>query len=432
MQPIYKEYVEFLNSYGLQEFLKENKIEWKDNTYWLDRQIIKGFDKDMKVHKILSIKIDNSELLHFKSYKKKVNYENMINYNEVIELNKDSVDLLEKESMELIKSSLEKYKHHKPIILTSGGKDSVVTLSLTRKVADNILGMFNNTSLDCGDTIKHIHKINNVITTNPTEGFYQWRDRLNFIPTRFSRACCTIFKEGNMIANLNNDDKHIFFMGMRNQESAGRSGYVDEWHNDKWSDNWMGILPIRKWTEFDIWIYMMMNNLDVNTKYKKGYTRVGCAIACPFYTKSTWILDNYWYPKMRKRWMDIIKDDFVKNKKWTIMNCTKKEYEEAWSGGMVRDEPTQEVILEFMEAMNLKDIEIAKKYFNKYCMNGCLNVKKNPYKLKKDEIAMNLKLYGRNIEQYKCKKCLMKDFNLTPKQYKEKVEQFKNSECDLF
>ena len=32
--------------------------------------------------------------------------------------------------------------------------------------------------------------------------------------------------------------KCLFFMGMRNEESAGRSEYGDEWKNNIWSDNW--------------------------------------------------------------------------------------------------------------------------------------------------------------------------------------------------
>ena len=101
------------------------------------------------------------------------------------------------------------------------------------------------------------------------------------------------------------------FLGMRNEESNGRSKYGDIWKNNKWDEEWNGILPIRKWKELDVWLYTLHNNIEINPKYKKGYARVGCAIACPFYTKSVWALDKYWYRSMYDRLQKILADDFL-------------------------------------------------------------------------------------------------------------------------
>lgn len=223
---------------------------------------------------------------------------------------KQHITDLENNAKKLIADMLVKYDEYEPTILTSGGKDSSVTLHLTRSVLNGCKAIFNNTSLDCWDTYKHIKTIDNLSIINPKEGFYQWRKRLDFIPTRFSRACCTIFKEGAMINVLPKEKKYLFFMGMRNSESATRSSYQDEWKNNKWCDNWQGILPIRTWSDYDVWLYIIYHNIDICSKYKKGYHRVGCHCACPYYTKSTWVLDDYWYPNMRKRWLNILTDDF--------------------------------------------------------------------------------------------------------------------------
>ena len=57
---------------------------------------------------------------------------------------------------------------------------------------------------------------------------------------------------------------------MRNDESNARSGYQDVWINDKWGKrDWQGILPIRHWTDLDIWLYTLREGIDINTKYKK-------------------------------------------------------------------------------------------------------------------------------------------------------------------
>ena len=91
---------------------------------------------------------------------------------------------------------------------------------------------------------------------------------------------------------------------------------------------------------------------------------------------------------------------------------------------MVREEPTEEVIIEFSQQQGL-DLEIAKKYFNKTCM--CCSKK-----LKKDDIALSMKYYGRQIENFKCIKCLSKDLGVDKKILKEKIKDFKSDGCSLF
>jgi phosphoadenosine phosphosulfate reductase len=215
-------------------------------------------------------------------------------------------------------------------------------------------------------------------------------------------------------------------MGMRNEESAHRSNYTDEWKNEKWgSREWQGILPIREWTEEDVWLYIVWKNIEFNPKYRKGYARVGCAIACPFYSKSTWVLDRYWYPMLYNRWHEILEKDFLENHKWTRLNCTLEEYHMNWSGGLLRPEPNEEVIKEFTEYMDL-DINIAKKYFNHECQECSKKVNK------KDVIAMNLKLVGRNTNVFYCKKHLIEGLNLNKKQWESMIKDFKETDCNLF
>lgn len=322
---------------------------------------------------------------------------------------------------------INQYKNeYSPQILISGGKDSTVTMHLVQKINQDIPCIFNNTTLDCADTYIYVKQINNTQIINPKEGFYQWRERLSFVPTRFARACCSIFKEGAMINVLPHDNKYIFFLGMRNEESDKRSNYNDMWSNPKWCENWKGCLPIRKWTELEIWLYILMENISFNPKYKKGYARVGCAIACPYASKSTWVLDKYWYNNMRNRWEEILKEDFITNKKWIVLNCTIKEYiNQAWSGGVFRTEPTKEVIQEYADYNNL-NYNIAEKYFNKYCINCSKKIKS------KEAVGMNLKLHGRNINKFYCKDCLMKMYNIDKVKWKEEVDKFKIQGCDLF
>ena len=420
MNLVYKKYIQFLNKKGLN---RQTDIELQEGYYWYDRSIIKAYDKEGNIHKIVRLKVEDNLSITFKKYKDKPF--DIESWQETVERNKLKLDLLEKHSLQLIEKCVEIFDDRSIAIPSSGGKDSSVTSYLVRQVVNNPQIIFNNTSLDCADTYKHIKKEDNLTIINPKEGFYQWRERVNFIPTRFSRACCDIFKEGAMIDYLPKYSKYLFFMGMRNQESNTRSGYSDMWKNSKWGNReWDAILPIRKWSEEDIWLYILYKGIDINPKYFKGYNRVGCAVSCPYYTKSTWTLDEFWFSQLYKRWHNILDKDFINNKKASILNCTNQEYHLAWNGGMVREEPTEEVIIEFSQQQGL-DLEIAKKYFNKTCM--CCSKK-----LKKDDIALSMKYYGRQIENFKCIKCLSKDLGVDKKILKEKIKDFKSDGCSLF
>ena len=359
-------------------------------------------------------------------------------WNDVIEMNKSHLEEIENKSKQLIREKMDKFNGYIPLVPVSMGKDSQVTCHLVRECFPDTKVIFNNTTLDCVDTYRMAKRFPNCEIMTPKQGFYQYIKEAQMIPTRFSRFCCRIFKVGEMVNQLDHNIPYLMFMGMRNEESNTRSGYGDEWVNEvEWGDTkWQGILPIRKWSELDVWLYTLWRNIEINPKYKKGYARVGCHIACPYYTKSTWVLDKYWYPTMRARWEDILRDDFIKNKKWIVMNCTLEEYlNQAWNGGAFREEPTKEVIEEFARYNSLYegDTKVAEQYFNKYCANGCKSKSGKPKKIKdKEVLAMNMKLHGRDISKFLSKKCLMNMHEMTNENWDKQVEEFKKQGCDLF
>lgn len=439
MNPIFKEYIKLLNDITINKNEVQELSQLKEGYFWLDKLIIKAFDKKGNIHKILKVNISEN-LTYIKLTKPKTGYSNLnkidlASWGDLIHVNIKKLEELESSSLELIKEKLIKFSNYTSIVPVSMGKDSMVTAHLIRSIKPDTHAIFNNTTLDCAGTYKMAKAFPDCEIMTPKEGFYQYIERDNVIPTRFARFCCRIFKVGEMVKQLDHNHKYLFFMGMRNEESDTRSDYGDEWVNSsEWGDTeWQGILPIRKWSELDVWLYTFWRKLNINDKYKQGYGRVGCAIACPYYTKSTWVLDVYWYPMMRKRWEEKLRKDFIQNKKWIIMNCTIEEYINiAWSGGTYRSEPTQEVIDEYA-GYNELDVNVATKYFNKICCNGCKNTKSEALKIKeKAVLGMNMKLYGRQIEKFQCKKCLMKEFGWNKESWNNKVNDFKNQGCKLF
>lgn len=327
------------------------------------------------------------------------------------------------------------------ICLNSTGKDSMVVTHLAEKAGIRFETWFNVTSLDVAES-NRMAKRNGYhkILPNPKYGgFYQYIHRFGggsilMTPNRLNRFCCGYFKEGPTLSTFDSSESILFLLGIRNEESAARQKYGDTTKNPKWGNrDWIALLPIREWTELDIWLYTLSEKIEINDKYRYGYSRVGCGIACPYYTKYTWVLDQYFYPYLFVRWRDILRSDFVRNNKWLIMNCTIDEYlQKAWVGGVYRPVPTDEVIREFADYTGL-DRQVAERYFNRTCANGCLNTRREPLRIKdRSVLAMNMKLFGRDIDRFLCKKCLMRELNWDTEQWDEKVADFKSQGCQLF
>lgn len=312
----------------------------------------------------------------------------------------------------------------------------MVVTHLAKKAKLEFKTFFNVTTLDVAESNRMAKRngYQHIFPDPQYGGFYQYVHNTGIIPNRFTRFCCQYFKERPTVDYFNANDRLLFMFGIRNEESNQRSNYEDVIKNPLWGNrDWIGILPIRKWSESDVWLYILAENIEINPKYKYGYSRVGCGIACPYYTKYTWVLDKFWYPYLFNRWRSILRNDFINNNKWLIMNCTIEEYvTKAWTGGVFRPEPTEEVIQEYATYSGI-ETDVAKKYFNRYCSNGCINKRRQPLRIKdKNALAMNMKMFGRDIEKFKCKKCLMKEFGWTQEQWNKQVNEFKNQGCRLF
>lgn len=411
----------------------------QEGTYWLDHGLIKGFTSDGETHNLYKMRVYddlNIEIKKHKDYDRSTNLQFETWKDTYTRLSKHLDDISAK-SISRIKT-LSKYNLNREIILTnSTGKDSMVMQHLAELSGVDFKTYFNVTTMDVKESTLMAKK-NNFVFTYPEldkyGGFYQWVKREKLIPTRLNRACCQYFKERATMNAFPADSKLLLLFGMRNEESSARASYTDVWINDKWGKrDWIGSLPIREWTELDIWLYTLREGIEINPKYRMGYSRVGCGIVCPSYGKSTWFLDKYWYNGLYNRWREILRNDFIENNKWLIMNCTIDEYVNiCWNGGVYREEPTDEVIEEYAEYSGL-DTGVARKYFNKYCANGCLNKRKQPMKLKdKTTLAMNMKMFGRQINRFLCKKCLMQGLGWSKKEWDKTVEDFKSEGCKLF
>ena len=178
----------------------------------------------------------------------------------------------------------------------SGGKDSTVTSDLVRKALNDnkIIHIYGDTTLEYPTSIEYIKrfKIDNpftpmMISKNNDQDFANLCSVIG-PPSRMLRWCCTIFKTGAIslkIENIFKNKKRILsFQGIRRFESLSRSKYDRDTDSPKISKQKVSS-PIIDWTDFDVWLYILSNNIDFNEAYKLGFSRVGCR-CCP--NNSAW------------------------------------------------------------------------------------------------------------------------------------------------
>lgn len=311
MQPIFTQYSQFLKDKGCD-------VSWfREGLFWLDRNMVKGFLRGRQTVSLYRVRVDDDLSLSLIKHKENVDGLDLESWAETTERLEPRLRQLEADSIALLR----KYGADagKRVINTnSTGKDSMVVTHLAQKAGLRFDTYFNVTTLDVAESNRMARRNGYIhIYPNPKyKSFYSYLKAVETIPNRLNRFCCQYFKERPTIDYFADQDHLIFLFGMRNQESNQRAGYQDTTVNPLWGGkDWIGVLPIRTWTELDVWLYTLLENIEINDKYRYGYGRVGCGIACPYYTKYTWVLDQYWYPKMFRRWRDILRQDFISKNK---------------------------------------------------------------------------------------------------------------------
>lgn len=458
MKPIFEEERQFLS--------KQLNIDIP-NFCW--RSGNKIYVNHFSTKPVLTFKVDslNNKLLVNKNLFEE-NEEECCTWDNEYEFVKEELNNKIKESKEKTKQVILNNLDYKRFVSISGGKDSdvmkdIVDISIAELIEEgydiqnfktqygkhpyyNLIAF--NTSNDTAQTflyLKQHHGMNKDNIISPKKGFYKWikEDKNYFTPSVTVRNCCSTYKEGQLTKIMNKKEKTLTFLGMRSQESYKRSfydwdlneSYMKEKGSSNCPANWKRFLPIVKWSDVEIWMYILHNGKEFNEMYKYGFDRCGC-LFCPFAKAYTDMLIKEYYPKMNERWEKILekgyeiynverrlkwtKDEWVKGGKWK--QSQSREYE------LITKKMTDERVKELAKLKNISE-EMAKKYWNKKC--SCDKT------LNPTEVAMFLKVFGRyeDVDDnriYMCKKCLCKKLGINQKEYKEMMIQFMNEGCNLF
>ena len=276
---------------------KTNPLCFLDKSVWHNGYcyIVDGEKVKLSIDNLNRMSLDKIETIRDKvfDYSERIDY---TYFNQVIEkfkfANRLRLGTIVGEASDKIREWAEGYDVDSMMVSFSGGKDSTVVSSLVRNALSTnaVRHFYGDTTLEFESTEEYVKRLRNESVR--AGDFSTAKNRVkNFEdlcgvygpPSRVMRWCCTVFKTGALIENINKAYKEhtsvLSFQGIRKYESTSRSKYERESTNSKIAKQ-KTVLPIFEWTDFDVWLYILSNEIDFNDAYRFGYTRVGCW-CCP-------------------------------------------------------------------------------------------------------------------------------------------------------
>lgn len=320
-------------------FCFANKSIWNTgaNRYIVDgkkmvltfKEIIRNTDVDS-----LIIKLNEYSARNTVYEKEFMNQDYILNF---IRINKARLNQITTESCNYILEKAKNWDIDEMFVSFSGGKDSTVTSHLVMKALNekSVLHIYGDTTLEYPTSSTYVKRFRSsnretpmLIAKNVDQDFNNLCEVVG-PPSRVMRWCCTIFKTGSITKKIEttfkNKNRILSFQGIRRSESKARSKYERDSEDSKITKQSV-MSPIIDWLDFDVWLYIISNDLDFNDAYKQGFNRVGCW-CCPNNSDWSGFLSNVYMHDEYNKFYEILynfakkvgKDDwktYVDEGKW--------------------------------------------------------------------------------------------------------------------
>lgn len=263
-----------------------------------------------------------------------------INVNRMIEKNERVLNILENNSLKIIYDTYDKFKNKTDIIVVnySGGKDSIVTLDLVKRILNpkDFMVIYSDTGMEFDDSKKTIKREKNVCEQQNIRFLIAKAEKDTYDlwevigpPSRKNRWCCSINKSTPVTLLLKKitrkkDARVLSFQGNRALECSGRSKLSLIIYGQKYS-NRIACNAILDWSSLEVFLYIFRRKLELNNCYKNGLKRIGC-ILCPMCTAEVARPSYRAYKEEMDKWYDVImyayniNDKNIERKKYFINN----------------------------------------------------------------------------------------------------------------
>lgn len=230
-------------------------------------------------------------------------------FDDVIKAHEEHMRIMESKSMKLIATMYEKVR--KPIVASfSGGKDSLVALSLVLDLGYEPKVLFNNTGIELPETVDTVYKIVDkfgleLVEASAGDIFWHAVYKLG-IPGRDYRWCCKVCKLAPLARTVKSlwSNGALNIVGQRAFESLDRARNPSVWRL-RWAPQLLNISPINYWSQLEVWMYIHKKKLYVNPLYYMGYERIGCFM-CPASTLAELQLVSETHPSLWSKWLEAL------------------------------------------------------------------------------------------------------------------------------
>jgi len=230
--------------------------------------------------------------------------------------NEKHLKRLEKEAMAGIREYLSRTRL--PVNISfSGGKDSLASLILVRKLMPRIDVLFINTGLEFPETVEYVQKLcsNYKLKLHEIRGDSDFFEQAESFgpPAKDYRWCCKTNKLGPMTSFLARQYPRgcVTIEGRRVYESFNRSSIKAVERNPYVPGQTM-LSPIRNWRALEVMLYIHWNGEVPNPLYDEDYERIGCWL-CPASLQSEFSRLKKSHPNLYRRWNSFLHDWRQKN-----------------------------------------------------------------------------------------------------------------------
>ena len=287
----------------LLEILLGEPFKYADSSVWnvgSNRYVIDGIKKNIPYKELREkndpIKVieelkkhEHSNIEYINDF---YNSKTIVNF---VKINKAHLNVITHEAVNYIRDISESKTEAEMFVSFSGGKDSTVVSDLVlNALGKNIIHIYGDTTLEYPTSATYVkrfrktHPLIPLLTAKNKDQDFNNLCEVIGPPSRVMRWCCTVFKTGAITKKIDSTFKDVkqllTFQGIRRNESLSRSKY-DRDSNDSKIMKQISANPIIDWLDFDVWLYLISNNVDFNDAYKQGFSRVGCW-CCP--NNSAW------------------------------------------------------------------------------------------------------------------------------------------------
>lgn len=227
------------------------------------------------------------------------------NIRAMIKANQSLLKEKEREATRFLRKTIKKYAHLPLAVSFSGGKDSAVTLALTRLVKQKVDVIFLNTTIEFDETVKYVRGLAklwdvNLVEVKPPQDFFNLCRELGPPSTKMKWCCKTQkFSPQNQLINERYPRGVLVINGIRKKESNIRSKFKRIQRN-KMIPKQILAFPLLNWSSLDVWLYLLWKNIPYNSMYNHGFARIGCW-ACPEKSLRDFKLVESVHPDLVKR-----------------------------------------------------------------------------------------------------------------------------------